>query len=107
MSSTLTSFPTTIGAATTDVQQLGSLTGAVGQDWYTAHNVFNPGGAQYAQLQGAGGNVFGATVQQSQLAPAVNSGLFATTGFGGLSPLFLLIIIFVFILIGYVVVKNI
>ena len=107
MSSTLTSFPTTIGAATTDVQQLGSLTGAVGQDWYTAHNVFNPSGPQYAQLQGAGGNVFGATVQQSQLAPAVSSGLFATTGFGGLSPLFLLIIIFVFILIGYVVVKNI
>lgn len=107
MSSTFTSFPSTIGGANTELQGLGTLTGTIGQDWYTAHNVFNPNSPQFAQLQGAGGNTFGATVQQSQLAPAVSSGLFATTGFGGLSPMFLLIIIGVFILIGYVVIKNI
>ena len=107
MSSTFTSFPSTIGGLNTELQGIGGLTATVGQDWYTAHNVFNPGGTQFAQLQGAGGNVFGAEVPQSQLAPAVSAGLFSTTGFGGLSPLFLLIIIGVFILIGYIIVKSI
>lgn len=96
-----------ITSATGTAQALGGLTGAVGQDWYTAHNVFNPDSNQYAMVQGAGGNVFGATVSQSNLQPSIFSGIFGTTGFGGLSPLIMLIIIAIVIVIGYAIVKRV
>jgi hypothetical protein len=96
-----------MGTLNTGLQGLGTLTSTVGQDWYTAHNVFNPGGSQYGMVQGAGGNTFGTTISQSQLTPSVTSGLFGTTGFGGLSPLLMLIILFFIIIIGYVIIKHI
>ena len=107
MSTLLSTAGTTMTGLNTGLQQVGTLTGTVGQDWYTAHNVFNPSSPQYALLQGAGGNVFGATVSQSQLEPSVASGLFGTTGFGGLSPLLMLIILFVVIVAGYLILKRI
>ena len=107
MSTILSTGATSIGSVNTDLQGLGTLTGTVGQDWYTAHNIFNPGSPQYALLKGAGGNTFGATVSQNQLQPSVNSGIFGTTGFGGLSPLLMLIIIFVIILIGYLIIRKV
>ena len=107
MSTILTGAPSTLGSVNTDLQGLGTLTGTVGQDWYTAHNIFNPGAPQYSLLKGAGGNTFGATVSQSQLQPSVNAGIFGTTGFGGLSPLLMLIIIFAIILIGYLIIRKV
>ena len=107
MSSYLSTGASDMGGLNTDLQGLGTLTGTVGQDWYTAHNIFNPNSPQFAKVQGAGGNVFGATVTQSQLQPSVFSGLFGTTGFGGLSPLLMLIILFVVILAGYFILKRI
>jgi len=98
---------TDMGSLNTGLQGLGTLTGTVGQDWYTAHNIFNPGGTQYGMVQGAGGNTFGTSITQSELQPSVASGLFGTTGFGGLSPLLMLIILFFIIVIGYVIIKHI
>ena len=107
MSTILTGAPSVMGSVNTDLQGLGTLTGTVGQDWYTAHNIFNPDSPQFALLKGAGGNTFGATVSQSQLQPSVSSGIFDTTGFGGLSPLLMLIIIFAIIFIGYLILKKV
>ena len=107
MSTYLSTAGSTMGGLNTDLAGLGTLTGTVGQDWYTAHNVFNPGGTQYGMVQGAGGNTFGTSISQQQLEPSVLSGLFGTTGFGGLSPLIMLIIIFVVIIIGYAIVKRV
>ncbi len=107
MSDILSSASGTESSLNTSLAGLGTLTGTVGQDWYTAHNIFNPNSPQFATVTGAGGNVFGATVTQGQLAPAVNSGLFSTVGLGGFSPLMLLIVLFVLIVIGIVIMKHI
>ena len=107
MSSYLSTAGTDMSSLNSGLSGLGTLTATVGQDWYTAHNVFNPGGTQYGMVQGAGGNTFGTSISQSQLAPSVTSGLFGTTGFSGLSPLIMLIIIFIVIVIGYAIIKKI
>jgi hypothetical protein len=107
MSDILSAAPSTESSLNSSLAGLGTLTGTVGQDWYTAHNIFNPNSPQFASIQGPGGNVFGATVTQNQLASSVNSGIFGATGMGGFSPLMLLIILFVLIVIGIVIVKHI
>ena len=107
MSTYLSTGATDMGGLNTDLQGLGTLTTSAGQDWYTAHNIFNPNSPQFATVKGAGGNVFGATVTQNQLQPSVFSGIFGTTGFGGLSPLLMLIILFIVILVGYFILKRI
>ena len=107
MSGYLTTGANAMSGLNTDLQGAGQLTTTVGQDWYTAHNLFNPNSPQFGLIKGAGGNTFGATISQSQLQPSVTAGLFGTTGFGGLSPLLMLIILFFVILAGYLIIKRI
>ena len=107
MSGYLSSGVTTMGDLNSGLQGVGTLTTSVGQDWYTAHNIFNPNSPQFGIVKGAGGNTFGTTISQNQLQPSVTAGLFGTTGFGGLSPLIMLIILFFVILAGYLIIKRI
>lgn len=107
MSDILSTATSGVSSLTSFTNSLSPLTASVGQDWYTASNVFNPNSPQKALITGAGGNIFGATVSQGQLAPAVNSGLFSTVGMGGFSPLMLLIVLFILGVIGYIIIKHI